>query len=122
MTTFGNVVAMSSSFWVGIDFGPASLGDLRRSELWRRTSSTYGGPNRPKVYLDWGLVRTGGAHNSLIEDRATVRGREMASLLASSYGYVKDKELFTVEDPQGEHEELSWKRRLGNALKLVLAP
>ncbi len=119
--TFGNVVAMSSSFWVGIDFGPASLGDLRRSELWRRTSSTYGGPNRPKVYLDWGLERSGGFHNEVIEAMATRQGRAMATLLRER-GYREGDDLRVVEDSEGRHDEDSWRRRLPDALAFVLGP
>jgi predicted alpha/beta superfamily hydrolase len=117
---FGNAIAMSSSFWAGLDEltigGPLSTSALMTAAGPGLTSK------KPRIYLDWGLVRTGGTHNSLIEDRATARGTEMASLLVSAYGYTKDKDLFTVEDPQGEHEENSWHRRFGNALKLVLGP
>jgi enterochelin esterase-like enzyme len=119
-SVFGNAVAMSSSFWAGLD-EVTTGGPLSSSAL-----MLAAGPGlskaKPRLYLDWGLVRTGGVHNSVIEDRATSRGSEMAALLTSSYGYTKDKTLFTVEDPQGEHDELSWKRRLGHALSLVLAP
>jgi len=118
--TFGKAIAMSSSFWAGLDEvtigGPLSASALMQAAGPGLTSK------KPRLYLDWGLVRTGGTHNSIIEDRATARGTEMASLLTSSYGYVNDKTLFTVEDPQGEHDELSWKRRLGYALSVMLKP
>lgn len=116
---FGNVVAMSSSFWVGVDFGPASLGDLRGSELWRRMAPTYGGPSRPKVYLDWGLERAGGFHNQVIEAMATREGQAMATLLRER-GYREGADLRAVEDPEGRHDEDSWRRRLPDALAFVL--
>lgn len=115
---FGRAIAMSSSFWAGLDEvtigGPLSTSALM-------TAASPGLAKRPRLYLDWGLVRTGGTHNSIIEDRATARGTEMSALLASSYGYVKESDLFTVEDPLGEHEEISWGRRLGPALAKIFA-
>ena len=78
---FGTVVAMSSSFWVGVDASPLSLGDLAESELWRRTSRWLAAGARPRVYLDWGLVRSGGFQNSFVEAMATREGRAMAGLL-----------------------------------------
>ncbi len=130
---------MSPSFWAGLDnvevlgilFGavPQAVGlanvavggPLSESALMQ---GLHAGLKawRPRLYLDWELVRTGGGHNPVIEERATKRGKEMASVLTSSFGYVKDTSLFTVEDPQGEHEEKSWGRRLGYALAVALRP
>jgi len=116
---FGRAIAMSSSLWVGLDSitvgGPLSTSALMQA-------SAPGLAARPRLYLDWGLIRTGGTHNSLIEARATARGREMAGLLQQSYGYVPGVDLLTVEDPQGEHDEDSWRRRLGPALQFILRP
>lgn len=116
---FGRAVAMSSSLWVGLDAltegGPLSTSALLQA-------SGTGLAARPRLYLDWGLVRTGGTHNSLIEARATTRGRELAGLLRQSYGYIDGVDLLAVEDPQGEHDEDSWRRRLGPALVFVLGP
>lgn len=120
---FGKAVAMSSSFWAGLDDritmsvgGPLSTSALMQAAGPGITAK------RPRLYLDWGMVRTGGDHNAIIEERATARGREMSALLVGSYGYAKDEDVFTVEDPQGEHDEVSWHRRFGNALALVLGP
>lgn len=116
---FGRAIAMSSSLWVGLDAltegGPLSTSALLQA-------SAPGLAARPRLYLDWGLVRTGGTHNSLIEARATTRGRELAGLLRQSYGYTDGVDLRTVEDPQGEHDEDSWRRRLGPALVFILGP
>lgn len=113
---FGRAIAMSSSFWAGLDEVTVG-GPLSASAL--ITAAAPGLAKRPRLYLDWGLVRTGGTHNSIIEERATARGAEMSALLAGSYGYTKDKDLFTIEDPLGEHEEISWGRRLGPALEKI---
>ena len=113
--SFGAVVAMSPSFWVGVDLGPFSLGDLEKSELWRRTSTALAKGEGPRVYLDWGLVRSGGFHNDFVEAMATREGRAMAALLTKN-GYRETANLRTVEDSSGSHEEESWKRRLPSAL------
>ncbi len=115
---FGNAGAMSPSFWVGLDTGWTMFFPLATSNLLDRTAPTLQNKTiRPRIWIDWGLVRTGGFHNSWIEDRATKRGREMAKLLCSKFGYERDRELFTCEDPQGVHAEESWSERLPLVLK-----
>jgi pimeloyl-ACP methyl ester carboxylesterase len=116
---FGKAIAMSSSFWVGLDSVTVG-GPLSSSALLQAAGP--GLSQKPRLYLDWGLVRTGGVHNSVIEDRATVRGREMSQLLTGTYGYTLGSQVKIVEDPMGEHEENSWGRRLGPALSFILAP
>lgn len=115
---FGSAVAMSPSFWAGLD--PTS-GTLAASAL-----LTQVGPSlksgHPRLYLDWGLVRTGGEHNAVIEAAATTRGEEMVALLQSQYGYTLGTDLTRVIDPQGEHEEVSWGRRFGTALAGAVSP
>ncbi|MCA9586578.1 MAG: hypothetical protein KC657_14575 [Myxococcales bacterium] len=117
---FGRAIAMSSSFWAGLDRGGPG-GPLASSSLMTSTEATLRA-GKPRLYIDWGLVRTGGEHNAIIEAAATARGVEMRDLLTSSYGYTLGTDLFAVEDPAGEHEEVSWGRRLGRALELVLTP
>lgn len=122
---FGGAIAMSSSFWVGQDDRLTNSigGPLSGSALIAQVGSGLTTASKPRLYLDWGLVREGGTYNSVIEERATARGREMATLLQGApYGYVRDRDLFTVEDPQGEHEEVSWGRRLGGALAAIVGP
>ncbi len=122
---FGGAIAMSSSFWVGQDDRVTGSigGPLSGSALIAQVGPNLTASNKPRLYLDWGLVRDGGFHNAIIEERATVRGREMATLLEGApYGYVRDRDLFTVEDPKGEHEEISWGRRLGRALATIVGP
>jgi predicted alpha/beta superfamily hydrolase len=116
---FGRAIAMSSSFWVGLDALTVG-GPLSSSALMQAAGP--GLASRPRLYLDWGLVRSGGTHNSLIEARATTRGREMADLLRQSHAYTPGVDLLTVEDPRGEHDEDSWHRRLGPALSFILGP
>jgi predicted alpha/beta superfamily hydrolase len=128
---FGNVAALSPSFWVGIDasiesspfdFTNPLFGSLKSSALWFAAANTLQDPaKRLKIYLDWGLVREGGSHNQFIEERATVRGREMRELLISECGYRENENLFIVEDPLGEHTEESWSNRLEHILPIFLA-
>jgi pimeloyl-ACP methyl ester carboxylesterase len=122
---FGNLAALSPSFWVGLDSTPLGLPFLRSlksSELLDIARPTLQNPNkRLKIYLDWGLVREGGFHNSFIEDRATVRGREMRDLLTRHFGYMLNKDLFLVEDAQGDHTEEAWSRRTPNMLKIFFS-
>jgi hypothetical protein len=60
--------------------------ELRDSQLLEAVKETLAATSRrPKLYLDWGLVRTGGLHNESIEERSTARGREMIKLLQQEY-------------------------------------
>jgi enterochelin esterase-like enzyme len=116
---FGAAIAMSSSFWVGLD-PIADDPDLARSRLLAEARSGLSGSDRPRFWLDWGLVREGGFHNSWIEERATARGREMAALLERDFGYVRGRDLFVREDPAGGHDEDAWSGRLESALIAIL--
>ncbi len=115
---FGGAIAMSSSFFTGLDdrtHGIASSARLADSALMKWLGPTLRS-GHPRLYLDWGLVREGGEHNGLIERLAAFRGREMARLLERDFGYSPGGDLQVVEDAQGEHDEISWGRRLGPAL------
>jgi len=99
-----------------------ALGSVSKGELVTALDATLAdGAKRPRVWIDWGLVRTGGVHNELIEAAATTRGIEMRDLLKSKYGYVENDELFWQEDPQGEHDEDSWSRRFPDMMKALFA-
>src|SRR3984957_1865853 len=125
---FGYAGALSPSFWIGLDdaerfpfIQPLPERVLEDSELLAAVKETLGtASRRPKLYLDWGLVRTGGFHNESIEERATARGREMAKLLQREYAYKIDQDLIVYEDPNGEHDERSWARRMPRILKFFL--
>ncbi|MDJ0843381.1 alpha/beta hydrolase [Crocosphaera sp.] len=124
---FRCVAALSPSFWVGLDsmidpcFLDSSgdlLGSLEYSALIFAGLQTLEDPQlQPKIYLDWGLIREGGYHNSFIEARATVRGREMRDLLINKFGYRYNENLFVVEDPIGQHSEESWSGRMETVLQ-----
>jgi predicted alpha/beta superfamily hydrolase len=120
---FGYVAAFSPSLWVGLESSPWTLPflrSLRRSKLMQLSKPTLSQPNlRPDIYMDWGLIRDGQFHNNFIEDRTTRRGRELQELLINSYGYTPGKDLMVVEDPQGEHSEKSWHRRVPATLTWV---
>ncbi|NEQ98915.1 MAG: alpha/beta hydrolase [Cyanothece sp. SIO2G6] len=121
-TAFGNVAAFSPSFWVGLDSDPISLifsRSMESSELIQLSEPTLNQPSRhPQIYMDWGLIRDGQFHNDFIEARTTVRGRELRDLLTRQYNYRLNQDLFVLEDGQGEHSELSWRRRVPAVLKL----
>lgn len=120
---FGKAACMSPSFWAGLDpvfGGTLPGGPLSTSLLLELTKATLEDPTlRPRYWLDWGLVRTGGFHNEVIEEAATVRGKEMVSLLEGGYGYVEGVDLFWEEDPVGEHDEVSWSRRFPGVMKAL---
>lgn len=113
---FGAAIAMSSSFWTGIDdTGPG--GPLATSGLIEVARGTLEDrARRPRLWIDWGMIHHGGAHNEIIEARACARGREMRGLLTGTYGYAEPWELSTYEDEHGAHDEDSWGRRLERAL------
>ncbi|MBK4731266.1 alpha/beta hydrolase [Oxynema sp. CENA135] len=115
---FGNGAAMSPSFFVGLERDEDLFTSLSRSPLLKLTGSALDDrARRPRLWLDWGLVRDGTDHNSAIERQTTKRGREMAELLQYKYGYRRDRDLFVREDPEGEHCEASWSRRFPEMLK-----
>lgn len=126
---FGVVAALSSSFWLGLDMRTASSlatpspeKTLAASVLLETLRPTlYDRAVRPRILLEWGLVRNGGPHNSEIEERATVRGREMAALLVDEFGYRIDRDLVTIEDPRGEHNEITWERHSQRVLEFFFA-
>lgn len=119
---FGNVAAFSPSFWVGLDSDPLSLvlaRPLSSSRLVQLSEPTLRQPGvRPKIYMDWGLIRDGQFHNDFIEARTTVRGQQLRDVLTGQYGYGLGQDLVVVEEAQGEHSELSWRRRVPSVLPL----
>lgn len=125
---FGYAGALSPSFWVGVDdaerfplIKPLPDRVLKDSQLLEAVKETLAAASRrPKLYLDWGLVRTGGLHNESIEERATARGREMVKLLQQEYAYKIDNDLIVYEDPDGEHNEQSWARRMPRVLEFFV--
>ena len=125
---FGYAGALSPSFWVGVDdaerfplIKPLRDRALKDSKLLEAVRETLAATlRRPKLYLDWGLVRTGGLHNESIEERATARGREMVKLLQEEYGYRVNDDFVVYEDPEGEHNEQSWARRMPRVLEFFV--
>ncbi len=124
---FRCVAALSPSFWVGLDSAvdlstvllSGFFGELEHSLLWSLTAKTLSNPEqRLKIYLDWGLIRDGGFHNSFMEQRATIRGNEMRSLLINKFNYQENQDLFIVEDSLGQHWEESWSARVENVLQI----
>ena len=121
--TFGKAGCLSSSFWAGLDpvfGGDYPGGPLATSALITTLEGTLNTPaQRPRLWIDWGLVHTGGIHNEVIEKAAAARGKEMIGLLEGTYGYKENAELFWFEDPLGEHDEVSWGRRFPAVMKAL---
>jgi enterochelin esterase-like enzyme len=122
---FGYAGALSPSFWVGLDdaeqfplIKPAPRMHLQDSQLIQALKAKLvDSRHHPNLYLAWGLVRSGGLHNECIEERAAARGREMATLLESDYGYQLGSDLVIYEDPNGAHNEQSWGRQIPQIIK-----
>jgi len=116
--TFSFAAALSPSLWAGLDSrsdGAVGDGTLAESALVTPVRALLASDARPRLWIDWGLVREGGAHNAIIERLATDRGREMVTLL-EELGYDATK-LTWLEDPEGAHDEASWARRLPRVLE-----
>ena len=114
---------LSSSFWLGLEpvwGGDFSGGPLSTSKLLDMTKGTLSDPSlRPTLWIDWGLVFTGGFHNEVIEKNAAEYGPEMVALLQQEYGYTDGQDLSWMEDPIGEHDEISWARRFPLVMKAL---
>jgi pimeloyl-ACP methyl ester carboxylesterase len=110
---FGNIAALSPSFWVGGIF------TLDTSPLMMTVSKYLRQDNqcRPHFWIDWGMKRSDGFHNFIIEQQAARWGRKMVELLERDYEYVLGKDLFGYEDKIGGHDERAWADRLGLILK-----
>lgn len=133
---FGAAGCMSPSFFSGIDsmVDGARPGSLRGSPLLAGVDATLRDrARRPRLWIDWGLVRTGGEHNAIVEALATLRGREMVELLRDEFGYrpvwltpgespPPGAELVAMEDPAAGHDERAWQARLGPFLSFVDSP
>ena len=112
---FGAAICMSPSFWANHkgSIENSALMDAARDTLQDRQ-------RRPRLWIDWGLVRSGGFHNLAFEAWATWRASDMVEVLKTTYEYEAGRELFWVEDADGSHTEGSWARRLPSALSAVL--
>jgi len=98
---FGVSGCFSPSFWVGQWFYP--LANTYLIEIIRDSLKEI----RPKMWLSYGLIRSGGVHNSIIEYLSTGSTIEMIAILKSEFNY-NDDELIVLEDEEGKHEEISW--------------
>lgn len=123
---FGKAGCLSPSFWAGLDpvhGGNYGGGPLSTSNLVTGVKATLMNQGmRPRLWIDWGLVRDGQFQNDSIEAAATVRGKEMVALLQGTYGYSLNHDVFWQEDPMGQHDENSWARRFPDVIKALLGP
>ncbi|MBV5257606.1 alpha/beta hydrolase [Synechococcus moorigangaii CMS01] len=114
---FPQVAALSPSFWLGLDKHPLEINGLGSSFrislqnsalMFAATAVLSNDDLRPKIYLDWG-VSSEAMHD---EQRARSRSQEMKTLLIRDFGYREEVNLFTREDPAGQHDEQAWGDRL----------
>ncbi len=119
--SFRKAGCLSPSFWLGLEpvwGGDFPGGPLATSKLLDMTKGTLSDPGqKPTLWIDWGLVFTGGFHNEVIEKNAAKYGQEMVTLLQADYGYSDGQDLFWMEDPAGEHDEISWAKRFPLVMK-----
>ena len=47
-----------------------------------------------------------------------ITDEQMQQLLRDDYGYALGQDLFAMEDPDGDHSEESWSRRLPFVLQI----
>lgn len=120
---FPQIAALSPSFWLGLDRHPAATNGLdsafkialaNSALIFAATPVLSNLELRPKIYLDWGLKPDENGY----EARARSRGQEMKQVLIQEFQYQENINLFTVEDPLGQHHEVSWGARLPMILKL----
>ncbi|ANV86608.1 alpha/beta hydrolase [Picosynechococcus sp. PCC 7117] len=120
---FPQVAALSPSFWLGLEANPMSINSLdgafkisleNSALVFAATPVLSNLELRPKIYLDWGLM----ADAQHQEARARLRGQEMRSLLIEEFQYQENVNLFSLEDPLGRHDELTWGDRLETILQL----
>lgn len=119
---FGKAAAISPSFFSGLDSlrHGARAASLADSALLRAAVATLSRrESRPVLWMSWGMKRTGGEHNSVVESLAAKRGAEMTALLRDRYGYqvqafdgespvALGADLFTWVDQVGGHDEEAW--------------
>lgn len=98
--TFGGVLAMSPSFWLG---NGAIFSFAEKTSM----------PWTTKVYLDAGKAEARG----MMARDAT----RMNELLAAR-GWRAGEQVHLRIDPRGAHNEKSWRRRMTGALRYLLAP
>jgi len=115
---FGNIGALSPSFWVGGVFNLAQTPLMAAVADCLKPSN----PNRPRIWIDWGCDRLGGFHNLVIEQQATHWSKQMVNLLQRQYGYQLGNNLWAYQDRHGGHDERAWAIRFGLVLKQFYRP
>jgi len=117
---FGIGLCWSPAFSCGLDFDLNVNAELKLvdSELFYLTSSTLQNKAiRPKIYLYWGMYRTGNPDEDKLEATITYRGQEAAEILKQKFKYIEGEDLIINEDPNGVHEENSWVSTFIDVLK-----
>jgi predicted alpha/beta superfamily hydrolase len=124
---FGIGAGMSSSVWVGVDNSffeipftgvkvpIVGVNKFRNGSYYahmvQKSALLKDANKRPKIYLDWGTRKMQDQVADTIEQAAGARSSELAGVLVSDFGYVKDKDVSTLVDSQGVHDESAWVKR-----------
>ncbi|MFO0709373.1 MAG: alpha/beta hydrolase-fold protein [Sandaracinus sp.] len=122
---FGVGGCMSPSFFSGLDDLDHGLArtPIERSDLVHKAAPVLADPElRPRLWIDWGMRRDGGLHNSVVEALAAARGAQMVELLAHRFGArvarigagerpPRDAEVIQCVDAIGGHGEPAWRHR-----------
>jgi len=115
--SFGFAACLSSSFWAGLDM-VSLFKSLESASIITKVQSNLQDPTkRPKLWIDWGCIYTGGFHNMIIETLAAKRSKEMVDLLKNKFAYKENEDLFYYQDINGDHTEVSWCKRFPMILK-----
>lgn len=116
---FGTIASLSPSFWVGL-FPVSFYFSLENSSLISELKENVDFlKNKPRIFLSWGLIRSGGYHNSFIERLSTRRSRQMTNILVQKFRYDLNNELMVLEDPVGHHDEDTWAGLLPGVIKWI---
>ncbi|KAJ3309966.1 hypothetical protein HDU93_005463, partial [Gonapodya sp. JEL0774] len=114
---FGLCVAYSPSFWVGQSYARLSIGAATgmaisgRPDIFSKLPSFESTSNapRPKLVLKYGLLTSGGFRNSFVERWSAASTKKAIQVLRDEWGYEDGTDLFVSEDPNGGHDEETWK-------------
>ena len=121
---FGKAACMSPSFWAGLDpvfGGNFPGGPLSGSVLVSTLQGTLSTPNtRPKLWIDWGLVRTGRVPERYHRGRGhRTRKRKWWGCSRGRMAMSKAKRSSGRKIPTAGTTRYSWGKRFPNVMKAL---
>jgi len=117
---FGICLCWSPAFSCGLDFDLIvnEEQELIKSELFYLIGPTLQNKEiRPKIYLYWGMHRTGNPVEDRLEETITYRAKEATEILKNNFKYIEGEDMIITADPTGIHEEKSWSSTFIDVLK-----